>query len=457
MNLAEKHLKLLCGMAALVMLLPLPIMQYVGEESYYTLSAYEMVARGEYWHQSILGLDWPKTPLYNWLIIAISEVIGWSHMDFAARFISVLSTWGSAAVVWFMARRFFANNTLAPWLAATVYLTMGEISFWYGWLGYADATFGFFIFASIAGLWIAIEKEHLGWLAFSALMISLAFLTKNISCYAFYGASGLILLHRLQRWRLLRSPAFMLVGLSALLPLWLYQHFAIHSEGSNSTVAINDALRFFEGYSPLDYLKHWLTYPFLFLGRAFPVTVLIAWFYFKHKSRFTLQHELVTTGMILIACILPFWLPATSTPRYLVPFYGLLALILTGLLLQTNRQQLITAIKVLSIMVILKIPYSLGILPYIKDWRPERDLKAIAEQVHTLTQNHPLRSVDDVSTGLSLAAYLDPRRNKDEYIRWYNGKETKIYILCDYPDPNLGEVVAHYRIRGDELYVYWKP
>ncbi|MDX8403667.1 MAG: hypothetical protein R8K54_04585 [Mariprofundaceae bacterium] len=50
--------KILTLFAALVMLLPLPIMQYIGEESYYTLSAYEMFANGDWWPQPVFGSYW---------------------------------------------------------------------------------------------------------------------------------------------------------------------------------------------------------------------------------------------------------------------------------------------------------------------------------------------------------------------------------------------------------------
>ena len=128
--------------AALVMLLPLPVMQYIGEESWYTLSAYEMFVNHKWWHQTLMGFDLSKTPMFNWLIIAVAQVIGWEHLDIAPRVVSVFSTWGSAFVVYKMARHLYPQHNHTPWLAALIYLTMGEVSFWYGWLGYADATFG---------------------------------------------------------------------------------------------------------------------------------------------------------------------------------------------------------------------------------------------------------------------------------------------------------------------------
>jgi 4-amino-4-deoxy-L-arabinose transferase-like glycosyltransferase len=442
--------------AAVAMLLPLPIMQYVGEESYYTLGAYEIFVTQDWWHQSIFGISWPKTPLYNWLIIAVAQIIGWQHLDIAPRIVSVVASWGSAFVVFVMARRFFSSHEHAPWLAALIYLTMGEIFFWYGWLGYADATFSFFIFSSIACMWIAIEDESFAWLAGSLVLISLAFMIKNISCYALLGAASLVLLHRHRRWQLLKKPWFILPGLLTLTVPWLYQHFALET-GSNITVAIFDALRNFTGYGLLDYLGHWVSYPLLFLARAFPITLLVLWFYWRENQHYTFDSNLMTLAWILLACLAPFWLSASGTPRYLIPFYGLLALLLTGLVLQLDTKQSKLVLRAMALIIILKIPYSFFVLPYIKDWRPERDIKAVVEDILQTTEGKTIRTRDDVATGLSIGAYLDIRLPAEQYIRWYDGKEKQVYILCDTKIPELGEIVKSYRLRGDDVFLYWQP
>lgn len=448
-------LKLLVLCAAVAMLLPLPIMQYVGEESYYTLGAYEIFVTQEWWHQSIFGIAWPKTPLYNWLIIAVARIIGWQHLDIAPRIVSVVASWGSAFVVFVMARRFFSSYEHAPWLAALIYLTMGEIFFWYGWLGYADATFSFFIFSAIACMWVAVEDERFVWLAGSLALISLAFMVKNISCYALLGAATLVLLQRHHRWHLLKKPWFMLPALLTLTGPWLYQYFAVRI-GSNSSVAILDALRNFTGYSLLDYLSHWISYPALFLARAFPVTLLIIWFYWREKQRYTFDSNLMTLAWILLAGLAPFWLSASGTPRYMIPFYGLLALLLTGLILQLDAKQSKLVLRAMALIIILKIPYSFVVLPYIKDWRPERDIKAVVEDILQTTEDKSIRTRDDVATGLSIGAYLDVRLPAEQYIRWYDGKEKQVYILCDTKIPELGEIVKSYRLRGDDVFLYWQ-
>ena len=442
--------------AVIAMFLPLPIMQYVAEESYYALGAYEIFVDGHWWYQSVFGLPWPKTPLYNWLIIGVAQVIGWQQLEIATRLVTVSASLGSAAVVFFMAHRLFPQQQTTPWLAALIYLTMGEITFWYGWLGYADATFGFFIFAAISSLWIAIEDEQVKWLLLSLVLISLAFLTKNVSCYVMYGSAGLVLLWRYKQWHLLLKPLYVLPVLVSFSLPWMYQNLIL-AGGANASVAIGDAMRNFLGYSLFKYISHWVSYPLLFLGRAFPVTLILIWLYLKEKQRYVLSRDLVTMLYILLICLLPFWLSAAGTPRYLIPFYGLLALVVTGLTLQLNIRQSALVFKVIIIVILIKIPYSFAALPYIKDWRPERDIRAVVEDIMQITDGKTLRTKNDVSTGLSIGCYINVRTPHDQFVHWYDGKEHQVYILSEVEDPKLGELVKQWRLQGNHTYLYWQP
>jgi len=449
-------LRLLCILAALAMLLPVPIMQYVGEESYYAVSAIEMHIAGDYWHQLILGMQWPKTPFFLWQAIALSNIIGWEHIDISLRLVSVVSTWISALTVGLLARHLFPGGMNTGWLAALVYLTMGDVFFWYGWLGYADANFGMFIFTAIAALWLAIERGHLGWFLLSLVLISLAYLSKNISAYYFYGVAGLVLLYRRQRWRLLLHPGFVVLGLSALLVPWWYQATFVHGN-SNAMVAIKDGLRNFQGYSLLEYIRHGLSYPAIFFFRTLPIGFFLLWLLIRKKAQFTLQAEIRTVLLILLTWFFPFWMSAGGSPRYLVPFYALVAVVFTGFLMQLKENLQMQAMRLMLVILILKIPYSLLVLPYIKDWRPNRSLLAVAEDVLQRTDGKFVRTRDDIASGLSIAAYMDVRLPPEKYVRWYVDEERGVYIMVDLPDDSLGELVNHYPIRGRHLYLYWKP
>ncbi len=444
-------------LAALFMLLPLPVMQYVGEEGLMALKSYEMFVRDDWLHPSILGMIWPHSPLWHWPVIAISRLIGWEHVDIAMRLVSVCASWLSALCAGLMAHWLFGRrHAAAGWLAALVYLSMGEIAFWYGWLGYVDALFGMFIFAAIASLWRAVADEHAGWLLLALLFISLAFMTKNITAYALFGAAGLVLIWRLQRWHLLKRPQFLLPALLALCVPFFWQALIVPAGANTATTTINDVLRNFAGYGTLAFIKHWISFPFVFLFRALPVSLLLVWLWLRRRQRFTADPALTTLALLLLVCFLPFGISAAATPRYLVPLYGLVALLITGLMLQLDQARLKQAITLIALIVLVKLPYSLGILPYIKDWRPERDVKAVAREIMALTEQAPLRTQNDVATGLAVAAYIDVWRQSRPPIRWYDGHERGVFVLTEIEQPAFGRLVKSWRLRGDHLYLYRK-
>jgi len=437
----------------LLLLLPLPVMQYVGEEGLYAMKSWEMHLRHDILHTYLMGSMLSQSPLYHWPVIAMCNIIGWEHVDIAGRMVSVAASWTSALVAGLMARRLFPQYSTACWLAALVYLSMGEVMFWYGWLGYADATFGCFIFAAISVLWLAIEREHPGWLVLSLILISLAFLTKNITAYVLYGLAGLVLLQRLHRWHLLRRVSFLAPGLLALLVPWLYQIMVIHSS-ANTMATFYDGLRNFQGYHALDFVRHWLTYPFIFIFRALPASLFLLWLWLVKRHRFEADASVVTVAWIILACLAPFWASAGGTPRYLVPLYGLVAVLLTGLLLQLDKDRFKMAVKIILVVLILKIPYSFAVLPWLKDWRPDHSLKAVAADVLQRTRGTPVRTQNDIASGLAIAAYMDVQLPPDQYIHWYDGEEHGVFIITEQPETGFGELVKAYPIRGRHLYLY---
>ncbi|MDQ6991888.1 MAG: glycosyltransferase family 39 protein [Mariprofundus sp.] len=444
-------------LAALLMLLPLPIMQYVGEEGLMAVKSYEMFVRNDWLHPSILGMVWPHSPLWHWPVIIISKIIGWEHVDIAVRLVSVIATWLTALAAGLMGQWLFCrSNPHAGWLTALVYLSLGEVAFWYGWLGYVDATFGLFIFSAIAALWRALADEHTGWFILSLLLISLAFMTKNITAYALFGAAGLVLIWRLQRWNLLKNPVFLISGILALSVPLLWQSFIVPAGANTATTTINDVLRNYTGYGAIAFISHWLSFPFVFLFRALPVSLFLAWLWVRRKHQFQRNETLTTLSLVLLICFLPFWISAGATPRYLVPLYGLVALLLTGLLLQLDSVRFRQGFLLIALLVILKIPYSLAVLPYIKDWRPERDVKVVSEEILRLTENAPLYTQNDVATGLAITAYIDVWRQQRPPVTWWsdNSKITA-YILAEVPTPSLGQLIKKWSLRGDHIYLYY--
>lgn len=456
-NIMTNRLKLSTYIAAIMMLLPLPVLQYIGEESFYTLGAFEMHARHIWSHQPLLGADLPRTPMFSWFIIGICKVIGWNHLDIAPRIISVLSSWGTAGVIFYMARRLFPEKANAGWYGALIFLTMGETFFWYGWLGYADACFGFFIFSAIMCFWIAIEDRRPILAFLSSISISCAFLVKNISCYGIFLIACSVLLYRYRQWKLLLTPGFFAAALTLPVTPLIYQSFVIHTFG-NANMAISHALDNFLGFGIWDYLKHWLVFPLLFVARAFPVSIFLPYIHIREKRAFKLEPAEKNLVWLIIFSIAPFWFSANASPRYMVPFYGLFALLLTGILLRMDPEHIRKAIKIIVVIIFLKIPYSLAILPCIKDWLPSNSILAVADDIHSIVGNKPVRTLDGIASFLSLAAYIDAARPPKQYIRWYNGHEKHVYVfLRNEPSPAGSILIKTWQLRGNPVRLFWVP
>ncbi|OIQ03829.1 MAG: hypothetical protein COS82_10005 [Zetaproteobacteria bacterium CG06_land_8_20_14_3_00_59_53] len=455
-RLTPEHYKWLVLVAGLLMLLPLPLMQYVGEEGLMAMKSYEMHVRGDWLHPSILGFVWPHSPLWHWPVMLICGLIGWEHVDIAIRLVSVMATWLTVGMVgWSATWLMQGRHTQIGWLAALVYLSMGEICFWYGWLGYLDATFGCFTFSAIVTLWRALRDEHVGWLLLSLLFISLAFMTKNITAYALFGIAGLVLMWRLDRWKLLLNPLFVLPVLAAFSVPLLWQEFVVLKGASTATTTVNDALRNFAGFGIAAYLSHWLSYPAVFMLRAMPLTLFFAGLWLLRRERFSSDEQLMSLLMVIVACLFPFWLSAGGSPRYLVPLYGLVALLLTGVLLQLDARRIRQGLMLMLLVVVLKVPYSLFVLPYIKDGMPERDVKQVAREVMQMTSDDvPLYSENDVSTGLAIAAYIDVWRQDRPPVTWNLDRKLRAYVLAEVETPALGRLVKTWRLRGDHVYLY---
>jgi len=170
-----------------------------------------------------------------------------------------------------------------------------------------------------------------------------------------------------------------------------------------------------------------------------------------------MNENLLTLSFILLACLAPFWLSAGGTPRYLVPLYGLAAVLLTGFCLQLDKIRYRSTIILITVFVLLKAPYSFAVLPYIKDWMPERNVKIVAEDIMHLTANAPLRTQNDVATGLAIAAYLDVWRQDRPPIHWYQEQEKGVFIMAEMASPQLGNLIKTWQLRGDTVYLYWQP
>ncbi len=169
------------------------IFPYIGEEGVYTISSYEMWYHHHYLYPTTYGLSYWRPPLFNWLIICFSSLIGWEHMLVASRLITALATIVTSFMLMWLTNRLFKTPYFSIFVAL-VYLTSDAL-FYHGWLAYADPLFAFFVVSAISFLWIAnLEKRYIFvWLSVIALIA--AFMTKALTAYVFYIISFILIIY----------------------------------------------------------------------------------------------------------------------------------------------------------------------------------------------------------------------------------------------------------------------
>ncbi len=171
---------------AFVSLLPnLHRYPFKNEESLRTQIAFEMWHSGNYLQPTFLGEPYfNKPPLFNWLIVLYSQIIPWSELT--ARAVSLSFLLLTTLLVGIFSHYLFRNLSLAT-LSSLVFLTFGNVLFFYGFLGEIDITFTFFVFLGICLLyiWWSAGSKVVGFLA--GVVFGLAFLLKGLPAYSFMG------------------------------------------------------------------------------------------------------------------------------------------------------------------------------------------------------------------------------------------------------------------------------
>jgi len=445
-----RTLKLMTIAAVLAMFLPIG-MQFIGEEPVFAIFSCEMLAHGNIWQPTLYGLPHQRPPLYTWLVNLIASGIGCAHVDIAIRLVSIAASLGTAAIAGYMARRIIAAPHVG-WMAALVYLTLGETMFWYGWLGYADATFAFFIFAMSASLWLAIRENQMRWFAVAVFMLICAVLTKSMTAYVFFALTALVCACEFRNWRFLLRPLPIVLFAASLLTPWLWGYVsggaAAHTSG-----LVHDISQKFMHFDILAYVRHVIVFPLQNATRVMPIGLLIAWIAFR-RGLPARKPPIRTILLIIGVNYLPYWLAPESSMRYVVIFYGWVALAFTCWLLTAERQYQRAAMAIMLGAMVMKLPYSLWLLPHFKQEGPHRDQRAVAAEILELAGSHPIRTLNHAAEGIGVAAYIDMANAGRRFVLSPRPGDTDVYLITYGPHPGHGTPLRTYKLHNTPIYLY---
>lgn len=432
--------------------LPALFFYYVGEEAIHPIIAMEMHQHGEWIRQPLYGQEVQHIPLYNWLILFPSDFFGWKYMLVVARAITISSTILSAAVLAWFARRVFRDDRFAIF-AAAAYLTLADVLIYRGWLAYVDPLYALFVFSSIATLMVATLERHRGWLSLAALAISLAFMSRALTAYVFYGASVFVLLWN-KDWRkfLLSIPSLLIHGSVLAFPLTL---FALLGHPEISTRMLHEISSKLAPLGLLPYLEQATLFPLETLLRLSPLVPLAAYLVLRKRVHQEEDFPVPFRAIAWIALLnlLPYWLSPQSSMRYILPLCPLFALLAARIIWRSGESGLVLARYWLTGILVLKFILVLVIFPYYQEHYRGKNYDETAADIDTLTKGYPLYVTDVSSSGLNVAAYLDQRRYPALALQWPPDEWTSGYVISRTPETTMGKIYKKYRLGGDDVYL----
>ncbi|HXF65256.1 MAG TPA: hypothetical protein VNK67_00970 [Burkholderiales bacterium] len=438
--------------AAAAAFLPALGFYYVGEEAIHPKAALEMWYRGEWVRQILVGVNHQHTPLFNWLIIAICQWIGWEWMLQAARAVTVGATVATGLVLAWLARRVFGEPRFAAF-AALAYMALADLALYRGWLAYVDPLFGFFVFSSLAGLWVACREQRLGMLALAVASLTAAFLAKAFTAYVFYGAAGFVLLFDRGQRRFLLGPASIAVHAAGAAALWLWLGAVpgLEGQGPRMLREIFDKLGF---AGAADYLVKLAAYPLETALKLSPPALLALYYARRRPWREDPQRAAFATAAAIAALnFLPYWLAPQSHTRYLVPLYPLAALVFARVLWRAGEAAQAASVRWLGALLALKLAFVLALFPYYqKSYRGENYAQA-ARAILERTRGHALYTTNVSASGLAVAAHLDLLRLPEPPLAWPPAHWESGFVIAYAPDSALGRLVERYRLGGNDLYL----
>ncbi|MEJ7620846.1 MAG: glycosyltransferase family 39 protein [Aquificaceae bacterium] len=414
---------------AFVSLLPnLHRYPFKNEESLRTQIAFEMWHSGNYLQPTFLGeLYFNKPPFFNWLIVLYSQIIPWSEMT--ARAVSLSFLLLTTLLVGIFSHYLFRNLSSAT-LSSLVFLTFGNVLFFYGFLAEIDMTFTFFVFLGISLLYIWWNKGSKVVGFFAGVVFGLAFLLKGLPAYAFMGISTLTFaLYKKSPAKAFKPDALLVYIPSLLISLlWIIQtpeqiqYLANLWRESFSRV---------EG--DFSRLRHMLFFPLLNFKDTLPWSFLFLLSLYASRKDLDFPPQLRGVFLLFLANYIPYWV-SDSAGRYIMPLYPLLAILFAYYLHKALKVEVFRKLFLITILIVilLKFIHGLFFFPYAENRETSR--KRIAE-----------RMVNMIDPKSSIACQCPQEKSVCLYLGLWKGeplrllskeKEVRYVVNCEEPKGN---------------------
>ena len=413
------------------------------EETTRAIVAFEMHQSGNYFQPTILGENYyNKPPLFNWLIIISSYFFGWDTIT--ARAVSLFFTLANTLLVMLFAYKLLKNVEISL-LGGLIFITFGDVLYWYGWLAEIDITLTFFVFLLFIAIYEYYKTEKEIFAVLSGFISGLIFMLKGFPAFAFYGLSLIALSFSKRKPFLILRKEFIFSHVVFLIVAfwWLplsenpYAYLKRLWEESFSRV---------ESSSDFERLLiHLITYPILHIKQLFPASLFLIFVLFIRRFRISLNSDLKFLLFLIGFNYAPYLLSATSQGRYVLPLFPIVA-ILTGYIfhnyLSENKKKLLLASFIA--VIVLRFLFGIFYLPMLEERRGFP--KNTAYEVAQMIKDYPTACNCDKNFCVFLDFILNKPLKKEEYTpNW------KYLIDCE-PRENL-EIIKELKVIKKHIYV----
>jgi 4-amino-4-deoxy-L-arabinose transferase-like glycosyltransferase len=373
------RLLILLILGAFLSFLPnLDTYEFRNEESLRTAIAYEMFKNSSYAQPYLLGEPYyRKPPLFNWLIVLYSLFLGWGEIT--GRTVSLTFLVLCSLLLVTFTQYLFRDLKLSL-LSALIFITLGNVLFFYGYLAEIDITFTFFVFSLMVCAYMWSQKGSIFWVLATGFLTGLGALTKGLPSYAFYGLTLLALGLYKKDFGLVFSKKAMLSHLvSLLLPtFWLL---------NTHDPALYLKTIFYESFSRVtdDNFSRWhhmIIFPLLNFKDTLPNSLLflIAIYFLLKYNKLEFPHPLRKLFLIFFVNYLPY-LISNSAGRYILPLYPLLVIMFSYYISRAleNAHYKKIFYTTVGLTLIFRVLYGFFFFPYYNERESSR--KVIATKI----------------------------------------------------------------------------
>ncbi|MCS7171620.1 MAG: glycosyltransferase family 39 protein [Aquificaceae bacterium] len=352
---------LIFAVLAFLSLLPnLEKYPFKNEESLRNLVAFEMWHSREYIQPTLLGEPYfNKPPLFNWLIVLYAQIFSWDEL--VGRMVSLTSLLMTLLLIGFFSYFLFKKLETAL-LSALIFITFGNVLFFYGYLAEIDMLLTFLLFLGLCSIYLWWDRDKSLFAMAGGLVFGFSALLKGFPSYAFLFFSLLALALHFRKVKLLVSKGALLLYTLSLLPpiawliltpkpilyllnLWRESFDRVHGDFSR--------------------LQHFFMYPLTNLKDLLPWSLLFLLALYNLRGRLSFPSPIRFLSLLFLLNYIPYWF-SNSAGRYILPLYPILSLIFSfyiGEVLQ-NRGFKKLLVGALALTVSLRLLYGLFYFPY---------------------------------------------------------------------------------------------